>query len=300
MIPEYPSFEPIAIGHRKDIGEHLERHAMDICEHSFTNLYVWRDFDRPMFTMMDGALCILINPVDEGPFFLEPIGAVHPREIFDICLGHAGKVSRISSPFMSRAGIDASAALTIDAHRDYVYKTRDLAELRGRRFDGKRNHIRRFEKATKGYSVKELSPSHFDAAMKLYYHWCAVKSPRASDLNFPMLAYSSEGLAIQRAFEDFVGLGLFGYAAMVGKRLTGFSILSRLHANTACMHFCHCDPEIAGLSTAFQRDVCSKISGRFEFINLEQDLGLSGLRKMKLSYHPVRIEQKYEISRQVP
>jgi hypothetical protein len=33
----------------------------------------------------------------------------------------------------------------------------------------------------------------------------------------------------------------------------------------------------------------------FEYVNLEQDLGIEGLRRSKESYHPVRMVNKYTI-----
>ncbi|MCR5293077.1 MAG: DUF2156 domain-containing protein, partial [Eubacterium sp.] len=38
-------------------------------------------------------------------------------------------------------------------YRDYIYNTEDLADLSGRHYHGKRNHINRFEEAYTGYRV---------------------------------------------------------------------------------------------------------------------------------------------------
>lgn len=44
-------------------------------------------------------------------------------------------------------------------------------------------------------------------------------------------------------------------------------------------------------------EACRNTFSEFEFVNLEQDLGLPGLRKIKNSYHPIRLEEKFEIVR---
>jgi hypothetical protein len=38
------------------------------------------------------------------------------------------------------------------------------------------------------------------------------------------------------------------------------------------------------------------LGGRFRYVNREQDLGDEGLRKAKMSYHPVKFNQKYRIA----
>ena len=39
----------------------------------------------------------------------------------------------------------------------------------------------------------------------------------------------------------------------------------------------------------------SNVPSGFAFMNLEQDLGLLGLRTAKLSYHPLRLVKKYHV-----
>ncbi|KNY28580.1 Lysylphosphatidylglycerol synthetase, domain of unknown function DUF2156 [Pseudobacteroides cellulosolvens ATCC 35603 = DSM 2933] len=48
-----------------------------------------------------------------------------------------------------------------------------------------------------------------------------------------------------------------------------------------------------GLYTITNQQFCENEWGHVEYINREQDLGIEGIRKAKLSYHPVKMINKY-------
>ena len=47
---------------------------------------------------------------------------------------------------------------------------------------------------------------------------------------------------------------------------------------------------------AIQNEFLTREEGVFEFVNLEQDLGIEGLRKSKLSYHPFKMIKKFTLT----
>ncbi len=293
MIPEFPKFVPLEIGQRGEIAEHLAVTPRDTCELSIGNLFIWEEFDRPQVTVINGNVCVLITPPNEPPYFLEPFGALRIKETVDLCLQHAGRVSRASEMFVALLPPGAFKTEPLRNQFDYIYETKNLAELKGKRFDGKRNHIKKFQLNNPGREYRPLSAADKDEALALFERWFAERS---ESKYYPRLAYTSQKGAVTEAFKNYGALGFFGGALLVDKKLRGFTLGSPVNPEMISVHFLYGDPELPGITPTLLWEACNKTYTSFAYADLEQDLGIPGLRTMKLSYQPLKLEQKFEIT----
>lgn len=62
------------------------------------------------------------------------------------------------------------------------------------------------------------------------------------------------------------------------------------------IHVLKADPEMTGLYQVMLQEFLKDEAGRFRYVNMEQDLGIPGLRKSKLSYHPCAMIRKYTVT----
>jgi hypothetical protein len=62
------------------------------------------------------------------------------------------------------------------------------------------------------------------------------------------------------------------------------------------IHFEKGNPDYKGIYQAINQMFLERSGNTFEFVNREQDLDIQGLRKAKLSYHPVNFIKKYKIT----
>ncbi|MDE6666069.1 MAG: phosphatidylglycerol lysyltransferase domain-containing protein, partial [Ruminococcus sp.] len=107
--------------------------------------------------------------------------------------------------------------------------------------------------------------------------------------------YSSvaEQYAINTYFSYFGELGLKGGIIRIDGKVVAVTIGEQLNFGTFCVHIEKADRSFSGIYTAINNLFAKSAAVDFEYINREEDLGIDGLRKAKLSYHPVFLLNKY-------
>jgi len=298
-IPEFPDLRPLTTDDHKMLAERLSLAESTICDLSPANLFIWRDCEKPSLTQVGDSLCILIEPHSLPAFFLEPVGGSRRAHAVRVCLTRTGCVSRCSKGL-----VDVLPAVEYDIrplrdHFDYIYSTQTLAELKGKKFDGKRNQIRKFNGNFPGYEFHPLESAHFGDAMALFRKWGEQRGDIAAPASSPSFTYECQHHALDRAFQDYKHLGLIGAGITVQGEMQGFIIASMARADTAVVHFQYANAELSGIYQVLLREACRILFAGCTYVNLEEDLGIAGLRRTKLSYLPLRLEEKFEI-RTVP
>lgn len=293
MIPEYPELKPVELADKDEVNKFLELHPSEICELTFANIYIWRHWEKPQLTRIKGNLCVICSPPDEPAYFLEPVGQSSLDETVEICLGLAPRLSRVSERFLKK--LKASYSIQEDRDNfDYVYLTRELAELRGKKYDGKRNLIRKFEKNYQA-EIRPLTEADLDDCLVLVESWEA-ESPEENRMADDLTRAAST--AIREALIHFSPLKLGGIIAIIDGQVQGFCLGETLNPQTVVVHVELANRQIAGLHQFMNRECARTIWKEYDFINREQDAGIPGLRRSKLSYQPHHFVKKYDLTRQ--
>jgi len=292
MLPEYPNFKLLTLEDKDLLSQNLRLKKRCICELSLANFYTWKEFEKPRFTFIHQNLCVLLSPANESPYFLEPLSQNKLDETIDVCLGHAGRISRASGEILLRLPRKKYQLSPLRNEFDYIYSVKTLAELKGNIFDGKRNHIKRFQNRFPEYEFVTLDASFKNKALELFEKWFSF---RKESRYFPKLAHDAQRAALEMAFSHYHELNLLGGALLINKSLKGFIMGSYLNQETISAHFSYADPEIMGTSQILLWEACHKTFSPYVYVNLEQDLGIPGIRRAKLSYHPLKLEKKFEI-----
>jgi len=287
-IPEFPDFTVLEIAHRDAFLKIADEERVRTSERSFGNLVLWRHPVRTHVARLAGGLCIRWGVPGEE-VFTQPMG-VAPA-LFDAAIR-----ASVEPPVTAlRVEEEYAAALeglgwSIAPDRnnwDYVYLADDLAELSGRRFDGKRNHIKTVTDAH-DCRYEALTPALAGECLALQKRWCKAKACDESE------GLSWEDKAVKLGLASLEEVGLFGGTVFVDGELEAFCIAERLNHDTAVVHFEKASPEIPGLYQLINYWFARKaLRGRFTYVNREQDLGIEGLRRAKESYYPHHMVRKY-------
>lgn len=286
------SWKPLDLKDLNPIRQALAPKNPEVSELSLTNLFIWQEFDRPKLAYFNDYVLLCLCPPNELPYLLEPLGPPPSPSFLMELLRQVGRFSRLPESFLSFFPPKKVIILENRDQFDYLYWREEMAGLQGKKFDGKRNLIRRFQASFPDYEVKSMNQTWRKEALNFFLAWADQK--RGGGPLSP-LSFEDQARALELAFELWNVLDLIGGALISRRELKGFFIASSLNRRTALVHFHYADLRFPGAAQTLLWEACRQNLSSFPLINLEQDLGLPGLRKAKLSYHPCRLVAKYDV-----
>ena len=108
--------------------------------------------------------------------------------------------------------------------------------------------------------------------------------------------YHLEKLALKRAFANMDTLGLEGLVLTENGKILAMTMGSRLSETTFDIHFEKALEEVDGAYPAINQAFAAHLREKYhdlQFLDREDDMGLAGLRKAKLSYNPHHLVTKF-------
>lgn len=174
---------------------------------------------------------------------------------------------------------------------DYVYDINDLADLRGRKFQSKRNHFNRFCADHPDHQAVPMTCDMLPKAKAFIENWYARR--RETD---PEGDYLLESVALGRLFNHCGELDMEGLVLMDGEEILAITMGSRLSPDTFDIHFEKAREDVSGAYNAINCHFARYLRLKYpdvQFLNREEDMGLEGLRTAKLSYRPHHMVEKY-------
>jgi len=295
--PEFPNFKPIELKDRDYIHDLIWTYQSEVSELTFTNMYIWWHYYRVRWARLDESILFLCDVKKEDPFFLTPVGQ-EPRlktaETALLWLRDQG----IQSPSLKRVDTRLVDELkhysgfnirpTRD-HFDYIYRTRDLIDLSGRKYHKKKNHFNRFQKKYK-FEYVPMTEKWIKECVEVLKRWCDFRECRENDI------MRAEFESVHEALYNFSDLNIFGGIILIQGSVEAFTMGEQLNQKTAVIHVEKANPKIPELFTMINQQFCFHALKDIPFINREQDLGEPGLRQSKLSYHPFHFVEKFEVN----
>ena len=289
-------FQKFDLSRREEYNRYLMSDGERGCEYSFANLNMW---GRQKAAILDGYL-VLFSQFERRSIYPFPVGKGDLKPVLDAVIHDArarGIICRLS-------GLNAAACMTLEElypgqfqfHPDrdccdYVYSIEDLATLKGRKYQKKRNHLNKFKDNHPDCRVVPLDESNEAAAQEMVAKWYDARL--AMD---PTADFYLEQRAIHRAFCNRDALGLEGLLLEENGQILAVTMGSRLSANTFDIHFEKAREDVDGAYAAINQAFAAHLHNKYPellYLNREDDMGIPGLRKAKLSYHPHHLVVKF-------
>ncbi|MBI2143203.1 DUF2156 domain-containing protein [Candidatus Woesearchaeota archaeon] len=304
LLPEEGEMREVTLADKGLFQKFFSGVKEPLADTTFTMRYIWAGPLKHTWTIVNGNLCVFGYDKSRYVLWGPPVGgaklAATIMECFRIvegmnkAAGVSAKAAAIYIPQCLKEDYEAVAA-EIGATlgywtQDYVYKTSDLVELKGKEFDSKRNKANFFMK-NYSYSVEEFDfGSHFDDCMRLTELWKGQKE-EADDGSW-RYEIGAETEVAKTLLKFSRELGVKGIVLKVDGSVIGYSLGERL-AEGMCSNIVEKTfSSVNGAAQFIFREFARQWSS-YEFLNAQDDFGVDYLKRVKLSYHPARLITSY-------
>ena len=265
------------------------------CEFTFANLYLWGR-QRIAF-LHDHA--VLFSQFDRRTVYPFPVGGGDKKAALEAIINDAHERD---IPCRLTGLTEENIRLLEELYPgkfffhcdrdsyDYVYAIDDLAELKGKKYQKKRNHVNRFRTEHPDYRVQPLCDELLEDVKALVDGW--YESRLAQD---PTADFLMERRAIEKALRDYEKLGLETLVLLDGRQVLAVTMGSFLSENTVDVHFEKAREDVDGAYAAINCEFARYLREKYpqlQFLNREEDMGIPGLRKAKESYLPHHLTEK--------
>jgi 2-C-methyl-D-erythritol 2,4-cyclodiphosphate synthase len=271
------------------------------CESIILDSYIWKDYYNARYYFNDKGLMWVFTNKDETFTNVPLCRDEDLQECFE----------DIQDYFNNKLGIKLKLYLadeeavkilnlpedkyTIEEDRryfDYVYDAEELRTLAGKKFHKKKNHLNAFMKEYEGrYEFKLMSCHESEEIIDFIHEWNETR-----DIQDEYNRTDYEELGIESVLKNCRLLKFQMGGVYIDGKLEAFSLGSYSKEDQmAYIHVEKANPNIRGLYTFINQQFLIHAFPDAKKVNREDDMGIEGLRKAKMSYQPIYLVKKYNI-----
>jgi ribosomal-protein-alanine N-acetyltransferase len=292
-----------------------------ISDYGFAGTFIWGSSLKLYWAHIDRHVCVFANGTGDLTMLMPPLPeagatAADLRDCVADCFEimdryndrHAerarSRIEYVSDEvlewFSSAPGLSLSAA---PMSGDYVYDMARMIDLAGGNLKSKRHARTRFVRDFPDHRTEAFDDRHIPACLELLQTWVsngdAVHEGEVNDAHVGTdVLRHRDDLASRTALQRWRELGLTGMVLFVGDRLAGFTLGEALSPSQAFILIEKTHPDFHGSAQFIFSEFCRQYWSQYPECNVGDDWGIPSLRFTKQSYRPIRMINKYTLTRQ--
>lgn len=277
------SFHPLTLSDRESVQAVSLHAGRRNCNYTFANLVGWQFLFNTEVCVLDDAVVLRYMFKGERVYTVCTATDLSIGLIEALLVDSEGKLTLIGLEDSQAQVLDKLSGFTVEIEplRDqynYIYHRDVLASLRGRRLNAKRNHINRFRAEHPDFEYRQLTPELFDECRRLTEVWREEKDENAT--------IAAERRVIETVFSHWDALDMMGGSIYVDGCMVAFTYGAAITTDTFDICVEKADRRVEGAFAIINQQFAQHLPEQYIYLNREEDMGLPGLRKAKLSYHP--------------
>jgi uncharacterized protein len=291
MIPGYPKFRKLKLTDKKEI-EGITKKFEPYSDFNFGSMWSWDVDQGTQIANLNGNLVVKFLDYIDGSVFWSFIGDNKIVKTVETLLVATPVLKLVPEAMILK--LDGAPGIKYKEdpdNFDYILDMQKTSTLNGNKLGPKRNFVNRFGRFY-GEKVKTTvldleKLENRKKIIELFDVWEKGRSKARSETE-------RELTAVKRILKSAGSLNLVAVGVWDKDKLIGFSINEKVQMDYAMIHFEKADVAYVGVFEYLkQQSAKILLESGCRLINYEQDLGLVGLRKAKLSWQPVSYIKKY-------
>ena len=288
-------FKEVELEDRGIIQKYLAQERFFISDVSFVNLFLWRKARKIAYAVVCDCLLIQTTYAGENPFYFFPIGAGDKKRVVELLLEQdsALEFHSLELVWVEFLREHFGGVFDFELNRDrsdYVYDVQELISLSGRKYHKKKNHLNKFLQTYPQFVFERISVENSAEVLGVWGEWFGM-------IEAPSVGLVNENLGIVEVLGAWGELPIEGGLVRVDGRIVAFSFGEVMSEQMAVIHIEKADSSVAGAYQIINQQLLANVFSHVKYANREEDLGIEGLRRAKMSYNPVFLVEKYEARR---
>lgn len=265
------------------------------CECTFANLFLWsRAYNVTVAVIEDMLVAKSTN--EEKVSFSFPMGKQENlKKVIDRLLEMSAEMGcEFAMHSITREQFDVLENLYPGKFQvrfsedtsDYVYETEKLANLSGKKYHGKKNHVNKFTKTYPDWTYEAITDENVEECFQMALNWRRKNGCEEDEEKNDEMCVTLNALRLMKE------LHLDGGLLRVDGKIVAFSIGEPITDDTYDVHIEKAYADVPGAYTVINQQFIQHAVRDYQYVNREEDMGEEGLRKAKQSYRPVFMIEK--------
>lgn len=300
-LPQFPVFSKLDLSH-KAIIDSYSSFFRPYSDFNFTSMLCYDVNEVMEISELNGNLVVKFSDYIDGSIFYSFLGKNKIRNTIEKLLEYS--VSHSDKNYLDLIGEEIIQAdmnlfsyFQVTENRnqfDYILNLELLSNLNGKAFKSKRQLLTRFLRNYPDCEFRTIDLSLEKTQTEILYlvfKWAHFGTEFQKEFDHELNAIR-KFIKYNDHF-DFYCTGLFD-----NNRLIAFSLNELIDKPYAICHFMKADPKYPSSFNALDNFSAKELLKKgYKYLNIEQDLGIEGLRNSKMSLRPEFLLKKYTVSR---
>lgn len=286
-------WKQITIEDRTIINEYYRKAQLRGCEFTFANNLLWSPHYKTRYAVVEHMLVFISSEENMSVTF--PLGEGREKEALEVLISYFSKkktpfkMHGVTPEQFQKLEILYPGKFQIEYNRDladYIYESEKLITLSGKKLHSKRNHLNRFMEEHQNWQYETITAVNKPECMEMAKQWRKLNGCEDDPEK------EAEFCVTLKALEKMEELELKGGLIRLDGEVIAFSLGEQVCHDTFVVHIEKAYAHIQGAYPIINQQFAAHEAVSYQYVNREEDMGVEGLRKAKLSYRPAFLQEK--------